>query len=154
MLTALLPNPSAAILIGVALMIPLTAFAGFFLNYKLIAFYVLSKIYIILLYSFASYRSVAEYFVWIRYLSWLSYGTESLFINQWNGIDYIECKNNTISSLCLNNNGADVLNYYAMDKVGSYLPFVIVEKSLVPFQLLPRTTLVSIWVFWLPTTLS
>jgi hypothetical protein len=39
----------------------------------------------------AFYSSVPVYFVWLKYISWFYYGNEALMINQWKGVEGIEC---------------------------------------------------------------
>ncbi|GLG96976.1 Protein brown [Gryllus bimaculatus] len=58
-----------ALSIGPPVVIPFLLFGGFFLNTG----------------------SVPEYFTWLSYLSWFRYGNEALLINQWSGIDHIDC---------------------------------------------------------------
>jgi hypothetical protein len=41
-------------------------------------------------------RTVPDYFIWLRYISWIGYGNEILLINQWDGVTGITCKNGTI----------------------------------------------------------
>ncbi|KAK5645430.1 hypothetical protein RI129_006730 [Pyrocoelia pectoralis] len=68
------------------MMIPVMLFGGFFINLD----------------------SIPKYFRWLSYLSWLRYGYEGLMVNQWDGINYINC---TGSETCPKN-GDVILDTY------------------------------------------
>ncbi|KAK7601642.1 hypothetical protein V9T40_009083 [Parthenolecanium corni] len=63
------PTVTVALSIGPPLIIPFLLFGGFFLNVG----------------------SIPPYFEWLSYFSWFKYGTEALYVNQWEDIDYISC---------------------------------------------------------------
>ncbi|CAH2074508.1 unnamed protein product, partial [Iphiclides podalirius] len=60
---------SMAASVGPPIIIPFMLFGGFFLNSG----------------------SVPPYLGWISYLSWFRYGNEALLVNQWSGVDSIDC---------------------------------------------------------------
>ncbi len=62
------------------------------------------------------------YFIWIKYLSWIGYGNEILTINQWDGVTGIACPPN--STIC-QQSGAEVLQFYKMNKVQSVFCFCL-----------------------------
>ncbi|XP_076166926.1 protein white-like isoform X2 [Ptiloglossa arizonensis] len=62
-------NLSMALSIGPPVIIPFLLFGGFFLNTA----------------------SIPHYFEWFSYLSWFRYGNEALLINQWSGVETIQC---------------------------------------------------------------
>lgn len=45
------------------------------------------------------FSSIPIYFKWISYASWFEYGNEALMINQWKGIENINCTA-SVSSIC------------------------------------------------------
>ena len=64
-------------------------------------------------------RSVPVYFLWIRYLSWLNYGNEVLVLNQWRGIDHIDC--DAVNGTSCFRSGNDVIKSLKMNEVSIYL---------------------------------
>ncbi|XP_065217450.1 protein white-like [Planococcus citri] len=81
------PTVTVALSIGPPLIIPFLLFGGFFLNVG----------------------SIPPYFEWLSYLSWFKYGTEALYINQWNDIYNITCEG---SNTTCYKNGHVVLEAY------------------------------------------
>ncbi|KAF2898581.1 hypothetical protein ILUMI_07595 [Ignelater luminosus] len=68
---------SMALSLAPPLTIPFLLFGGFFLNV----------------------RSIPIYFKWISYVSWFEYGNEALMVNQWKGIESINCTA-SVTSIC------------------------------------------------------
>nr|UOU03361.1 ATP-binding cassette subfamily G-like 11-1 [Brachionus rubens] len=64
--------------------------------------------------------SVPTYFLWLKYLSWLSYANEGLMIIQWRNIPKIDCDEKNFRCL---SNGKDVLAYFNIDE--NQLPYTI-----------------------------
>nr|BBC77943.1 ABC transporter White [Thermobia domestica] len=64
-----------ALSIGPPVIIPFLLFGGFFLNTG----------------------SIPVYFTWLSYLSWFKYGNEALIINQWSGVEEIQCDRSNIT---------------------------------------------------------
>ncbi|XP_071526746.1 protein white isoform X2 [Panulirus ornatus] len=72
MISCMARNLSVALAISAPFIIPLMLFGGFFLNSG----------------------STPVYLTWLKYLSWFSYGNEALLVNQWKGVESIECNTN------------------------------------------------------------
>jgi len=64
------PSVEVALAVGPILIIPAMLFGGFFLNSA----------------------SVPSWLLWLKHLSWLYYGFEVLAVNQWEGVQGIECR--------------------------------------------------------------
>lgn len=64
------------------------------------------------------FSSIPVYLQWMRFLSWFLYGNEALMINQWEGVDYIDCRNAT--SACPAN-GRVVLEMFSFQEVSAPL---------------------------------
>nr|CAD7404673.1 unnamed protein product [Timema cristinae] len=77
-------NVEMALTIGPMVIIPFLLFGGFFLNNS----------------------SVPIYFKLISYLSWFKYANEALLLNQWEGVDHIDC---TASNTTCPKNGLVVI---------------------------------------------
>ena len=58
--------------------------------------------------------SIPVYFIWLRYISWLSYSNEILVINQWKGITDIGCDAN--ATICYKT-GEQVIKALSMKEV-------------------------------------
>jgi hypothetical protein len=41
------------------------------------------------------YRSVKDYLIWMKYLSFIGYGNELVLVTQWDGVTDIACTNKT-----------------------------------------------------------
>ncbi|XP_044732202.1 protein white [Chrysoperla carnea] len=91
---------SMALSIGPPVIIPFMLFGGFFLNTG----------------------SVPFYFKWLSYLSWFRYGNEALLINQWEGINEIDC---TRSNYSCPQSGHVVLQMYNFEE--QHLPWDIIS---------------------------
>ncbi|GAB1608807.1 protein white-like [Argonauta hians] len=59
---------------------------------------------------FMNSESIPDYFIWLKYLSWFSYATELVTVNQWEDIESIKCTN-IANVTCQYNNGTDVLKF-------------------------------------------
>nr|BDX53024.1 White [Dorcus rectus] len=66
---------SMALSVGPPLIIPFLLFGGFFLNVS----------------------SIPVYFKWLSYFSWFRFGNEALMINQWEGVDNIDCADTNLT---------------------------------------------------------
>ena len=66
---------------------------------------------IILLFS----RTIPNWLIWIKYISWLYYTNEMALINQWEDVTSLEC--NTNSNMTCFKNGTDIINYYSFSIV-------------------------------------
>ncbi len=73
MLSILTGDIQLALAIAPTLMIPLMLFGGFFLNSD----------------------NIPSWLAWFKYLSWIYYSNEFLAINQWDGVEDIECNQQT-----------------------------------------------------------
>jgi hypothetical protein len=60
-------------------------------------------------------RSIHEWLIWIKYLSWLFYSNEMALINQWEDVTSLEC-NQSGNTTCYRT-GDDILNHYGFEKV-------------------------------------
>lgn len=70
---------------------------------------------------FYFFRSIPSYLTWISYLSWFRYAEEALMINQWEGVENINCTSTTTtttttSNICPNS-GHIVLDIYGFKEV-------------------------------------
>ncbi|CAF0826300.1 unnamed protein product [Adineta ricciae] len=83
-----MPTPDAAAALIVPVVLPLFVFAGFFINAK----------------------TIPNWLIWLKYISWLYYGNEMGLINQWKDVTSIDC--GTAPADACFKNGTDVLNYY------------------------------------------
>lgn len=61
------------------------------------------------------HRSIPSYLTWISYLSWFRYAEEALMINQWEGVENINCTSTT-SNTCPTT-GHIVLDIYGFKEV-------------------------------------
>lgn len=61
------------------------------------------------------FRSIRDWLIWIRYISWLYYTNEMAMVNQWKRVTSLEC-NQPANTTCFEN-GQDVLNYYNFKEV-------------------------------------
>ena len=67
------------------------------------------------------------YFVWLKYISWLNYSNELIIMNQWEGIDKIDCPEG--STICFNT-GDNIISYLGIKKVSKFFLFFLLEKNL------------------------
>ncbi|XP_014673305.1 PREDICTED: protein white-like [Priapulus caudatus] len=61
---------------------------------------------------FMNIDSIPIYLSWMQWISWLRYGVEALFINQWRDISNITCENPPESAEMCYNDGQEVLDKY------------------------------------------
>ncbi|UJR27397.1 hypothetical protein I4U23_008687 [Adineta vaga] len=88
----LMPTPEAAGALVVPVVLPLLVFAGFFISAK----------------------TIPNWLVWIKYISWLYYSNEMALVNQWEDVTSLDC-DVSANSTCFKN-GTDVLNYYGFKR--------------------------------------
>ena len=60
-------------------------------------------------------RSIHDWLIWIKYISWLYYANEMGLINQWTDVTTIEC-DATENTACFNN-GDEILAHYGFKEV-------------------------------------
>jgi hypothetical protein len=60
--------------------------------------------------------SVPKYFLWLKYLSWLSYANDAMTVTQWKDVENIKCMED--SPRCFTT-GANVLDYLNIRNVKS-----------------------------------
>ena len=66
-------------------------------------------------------RSIPKYFLWLSYMSWFKYSNMALQINQWYGIQHIQCKETSFRCF---RTGQNVLDFLSIDPVGfNYIQF-------------------------------
>ncbi|CAM4904796.1 unnamed protein product [Rotaria socialis] len=87
-----MPSPEAASAIVIPIVIPLMVFAGFFLSAK----------------------TIPNWLIWIKYLSWLYYSNEMALINQWEDVKSLDC--NQVGNRTCYRTGNDILDYYGFKK--------------------------------------
>lgn len=66
------------------------------------------------------FRSIPPYLTWISYLSWFRYAEEALMINQWEGVENINCTSTTTTTTTGNicpKSGHIVLDIYGFKEV-------------------------------------
>lgn len=90
MISCLAKDLNMALAIAAPMLIPLMLFGGLFINVD----------------------SIPVYFIWIRYISWFSYGNEALIVNQWADVEEIKCPD---EEMFCRNNGTDVIEQLAFD---------------------------------------
>ncbi|CAF4348488.1 unnamed protein product [Rotaria sp. Silwood2] len=90
------PSPDAAAALVVPIVIPLVVFAGFFIKTK----------------------TIPNWLVWLKFLSWLYYSNEMALINQWEDVQSLEC-NQPGNSTCFRT-GNDIIDYYGFKKSNYY----------------------------------
>jgi hypothetical protein len=69
-------------------------------------------------------RTVPNWLIWLKYLSWLYYSNEMGLINQWKDVTSLECNQN--GNLTCFRNGTDVLNYYGFEQVSKMNIFFLI----------------------------
>ena len=106
-----MPTPDAAVALVVPVVIPLLVFAGFFINAK----YVRGREVRNHTVHRLPFRTIPNWLVWIKYLSWMYYTNEMGLVNQWEDVSSLEC-NQIGNSTCFRN-GTDVLNYFSFTRV-------------------------------------
>ncbi|XP_053998040.1 protein white-like [Hylaeus anthracinus] len=109
---------SMALSIGPPVIIPFLLFGGFFLNTASIPFY----------------------FEWFSYLSWFRYGNEALLINQWSGVDVIEC---TRSNATCPKSGRMVLQIFNFKEEHFWTDIVCLFSLIAAFRFLAFLALLS-----------
>lgn len=87
----------------------LFAVLGDFIKVSLVRYFSTSKIF-----KKMCFRSVPPYFKWLSHLSWFKYGNEALLINQWEGVDHIQC---TRSNTTCPQDGHVILETYNFSEV-------------------------------------
>lgn len=115
LVSAAVPSVTAALAIAPALMIPFLLFGGFFLNSG----------------------STPDYLIWLKYLSWFSYGNEMLVVNQWEDVKNINC---TSSTQCIPD-GNSVIKNLSFDKDNFYLDLGLLFALFLGFRLISFITL-------------
>lgn len=105
------PTVTIALSVGPPVIIPFLLFGGFFLNVG----------------------SIPPYFQWLSYLSWFKYGTEALYINQWEDVDYIPCPQ--ANSTCYKD-GQTVLEVYNFNQANFGMDLVCLVLLIIGFRVL------------------
>ncbi|KAF2898582.1 hypothetical protein ILUMI_07596, partial [Ignelater luminosus] len=109
---------SLALTLAPPLVIPFMLFGGFFLNV----------------------RSIPIYLKWLSYVSWFKYGNEALMINQWRGIEQINCTA-PISSICPRD-GHTVLEMFDFSEGDLAIDMLVLLGLACGFRLLAYISLV------------
>jgi hypothetical protein len=76
---------------------------------------------------------VPAYFIWLKYISWLNYSNEILIVNQWDGIENIDCPQT--STICFKN-GDDVIKYAGVKKDNINFDFILLGAIIVTLRVL------------------
>nr|UOU03360.1 ATP-binding cassette subfamily G-like 10 [Brachionus rubens] len=94
-LSSVAPNTNTALAVTGPILAPFMIFSGILLNSE----------------------DVPTYFLLLRYLSWFSYATENLLVNQFDGVETIDCDHPEEPN-CFRKfeKGAEVLEFYKLDK--------------------------------------
>ncbi|XP_048768264.2 protein white-like isoform X1 [Ostrea edulis] len=108
-ISAAAPTVTVALSIAPAFMILFLLFGGFFLNSG----------------------SIPDYLVWMKYISWFSYGNEMMVINQWEDVSTISCDSSTS---CLSR-GDLVITSLSFDKDNFYLDLGLLFVLIAVFRL-------------------
>lgn len=91
------PSVNVALSVGPPVIIPFLLFGGFFLNVG----------------------STPVYLRWLASMSWFRYGNEALLVNQWSGVDHIDCPPTPANLICPPN-GRVVLEALNFNQVQFY----------------------------------
>lgn len=106
-----MPTPEAAAALVVPVVLPLLVFAGFFINAKFVSIIMHIQTH----HSYCLFRTIPNWLIWIKYLSWLYYSNEMALVNQWKDVASLDCGTASVDA-CFKN-GTDVLNYYGFKEV-------------------------------------
>ncbi|CAF2132802.1 unnamed protein product [Rotaria magnacalcarata] len=107
-----MPSPEAAAAIVVPIVIPLMVFAGFFLSAK----------------------TVPDWLLWLKYLSWLYYSNEMALINQWEDVTSLDC--NQVGNGTCYHTGNDIIDYYGFKKAHYYRNLGLLFALFIGFRLI------------------
>ncbi len=115
-LSAVSPSVSLASELAGPAVGPLMIFAGHFLNTD----------------------SIPTYFLWLKYLSWLSYSNEAFLINQWHDVEGITCNQDSPRCFTSGKNVLDNLNIDPsnLSYVSSMLVFLSIGWRMMTFVVL------------------
>nr|CAD7598245.1 unnamed protein product [Timema genevievae] len=111
-------NVDMALTIGPPVIIPFLLFGGFLLNNS----------------------SVPIYFKWLSYLSWFKYANEALLINQWEGVDHIDC---TASNTTCPKNGLVVVETLNFSFANLDMDLMSLAGLIIGFRFLAYLALLS-----------
>ncbi|CAF0966239.1 unnamed protein product [Rotaria sordida] len=111
------PSPDAAAAFVVPIVIPLLVFGGLFVNIK----------------------TIPNWLIWIKYLSWMYYSNEMALINQWKDVQSLEC-NQKDNTTCYHN-GTDIINYYGFNKNNYYRNLGLLFALFGTFQIISLVVL-------------
>nr|CAD7460512.1 unnamed protein product [Timema tahoe] len=111
-------NVDMALTIGPVVIIPFLLFGGFFLNNS----------------------SVPIYFKWLSYLSWFKYANEALLINQWGGVEHIDC---TASNTTCPKNGLVVIENLSLSFGNFDMDLLCLAGLIIGFRFLAYLALLS-----------
>ncbi|CAL8147556.1 unnamed protein product [Orchesella dallaii] len=118
MVSCISSSTTMALSIAPPFIIPFMLFGGFFLNKG----------------------SVPVYFVWLKYLSWFMYGNEALAINQWDGVENIECN---VSNATCPRTGAVVLETLNFEKDNFAMDIILLVVLIFAYRLVAYGALLS-----------
>ncbi|KAK5645428.1 hypothetical protein RI129_006728 [Pyrocoelia pectoralis] len=117
LISCLCDSVDMVISVEISVIIPLTLFAGYLINID----------------------AIPKYLRWLSYVSWLRYGFEGLMVNQWSGINYINC---TGTAACPSN-GMAVLNSYHLHEENLVLDVILIVVLLCLYRLLAYFALLA-----------
>ncbi|CAG0904178.1 unnamed protein product [Darwinula stevensoni] len=92
------------------IMMPIMLLSGFFLNND----------------------TIPSYLIWVKYISWFYYGNEALVINQWKGVEKIECGD----SFACPENGDEVIASLNFDKDNEVRDWLMLLVLMMAFRII------------------
>ncbi|KAK4875876.1 hypothetical protein RN001_012298 [Aquatica leii] len=101
-----------ALSLAAPLMIPFFLFGGFLINLN----------------------SIPIYFKWLSFLSWFRYGYEAFMVNQWSGVDYINCTE--LTNQTCPKNGTVILQVYNFSEDRLFIDVIALGLLIYFFRLL------------------
>ena len=112
LLSCLVPSMQVANDLAPAVILPLMLMGGFFLNSV----------------------SIPAWLIWLKYVSWFFYGNQALVVNQWHGMEGIECEAGA-EAACLKT-GDEVLSKLNFPEDDFYFNLLMLFVLLVVFRVL------------------
>ncbi|CAG0879464.1 unnamed protein product [Darwinula stevensoni] len=110
MMSCIASSVEMVLALAPSIMMPIMMLSGFFLNND----------------------SVPSYLIWVKYISWFYYGNEILMINQWKGVEKIECG----ESFACPRNGDEVIASLNFDKDNELRDWLMLLVLMMAFRII------------------
>lgn len=111
LISCITPNLQAAVTLATPSITPLFIVGGFFMNSG----------------------SISDWWLWLKYVSWFSYGNELLVINQWDNVTFPDCNHVTADTPCFID-GDHILTSFDFDKDNWTLDIMMLIVLAVAFR--------------------